>query len=235
MNKKNIDKDEIEKFNRIATRWWDVNGDFEPLHKINPLRLDFVSKNTKLKKKQVLDIGCGGGILSESMDNIGAFVTGIDMASDVIDIAKLHQKESGTNVNYQNISTEELASTNQSFYDVITCMEMLEHVPSPNDIISSCSSLLKDNGYVFFSTINRNFKSFVFAIIGAEHILKLLPVGTHQYSKFIKPSEIEEIARKSDLELVDTIGINYNPLMKKYYCSSDVDVNYIMCFKKTPA
>jgi len=235
MNKKNIDKDEIEKFNRIATRWWDVNGDFEPLHKINPLRLDFVSKNTKLEKKQVLDIGCGGGILSESMDNIGAFVTGIDMASDVIDIAKLHQKESGTNVNYQNISTEELASTNQSFYDVITCMEMLEHVPSPNDIISSCSSLLKDNGYVFFSTINRNFKSFVFAIIGAEHILKLLPVGTHQYSKFIKPSEIEEIARKSDLELVDTIGINYNPLMKKYYCSSDVDVNYIMCFKKTPA
>jgi len=235
MNKKNIDKDEIEKFNRIATRWWDVNGDFEPLHKINPLRLDFVSKNTKLEKKQVLDIGCGGGILSESMDNIGAFVTGIDMASDVIDIAKLHQKESGTNVNYQNISTEELASTNQSFYDVITCMEMLEHVPSPNDIISSCSSLLKDNGYVFFSTINRNFKSFVFAIIGAEHILKLLPVGTHQYSKFIKPSEIEEIARKSNLELVDTIGINYNPLMKKYYCSSDVDVNYIMCFKKTPA
>ena len=235
MNKKNIDKDEIEKFNRIATRWWDVNGDFEPLHKINPLRLDFVSKNTKLEKKQVLDVGCGGGILSESMDNIGAFVTGIDMASDVIDIAKLHQKESGTNVNYQNISTEELASTNQSFYDVITCMEMLEHVPSPNDIILSCSSLLKDNGYVFFSTINRNFKSFVFAIIGAEHILKLLPVGTHQYSKFIKPSEIEEIARKSDLELVDTIGINYNPLMKKYYCSSDVDVNYIMCFKKTPA
>ena len=235
MNKKNIDKDEIEKFNRIASRWWDVNGDFEPLHKINPLRLDFVSKNTKLEKKQVLDIGCGGGILSESMDNIGAFVTGIDMASDVIDIAKLHQKESGTNVNYQNISTEELASTNQSFYDVITCMEMLEHVPSPNDIISSCSSLLKDNGYVFFSTINRNFKSFVFAIIGAEHILKLLPVGTHQYSKFIKPSEIEEIARKSDLELVDTIGINYNPLMKKFYCSSDVDVNYIMCFKKTPA
>jgi len=235
MNKKNIDKDEIEKFNRIATRWWDVNGDFEPLHKINPLRLDFVSKNTKLEKKQVLDIGCGGGILSESMDNIGAFVTGIDMASDVIDIAKLHQKESGTNVNYQNISTEELASTNQNFYDVITCMEMLEHVPSPNDIISSCSSLLKDNGYVFFSTINRNFKSFVFAIIGAEHILKLLPVGTHQYSKFIKPSEIEEIARKSNLELVDTIGINYNPLIKKYYCSSDVDVNYIMCFKKTPA
>ena len=157
------------------------------------------------------------------------------MASDVIDIAKLHQKESGTNVNYQNISTEELASTNQSFYDVITCMEMLEHVPSPNDIISSCSSLLKDNGYVFFSTINRNFKSFVFAIIGAEHILKLLPVGTHQYSKFIKPSEIEAIPRKSDLELVDTIGSNYNPLMKKYYCSSDVDVNYIMCFKKTPA
>jgi len=235
MNKKNIDKDEIEKFNRIATRWWDVNGDFEPLHKINPLRLDFVSKNTKLEKKQVLDIGCGGGILSESMDNIGAFVTGIDMASDVIDIAKLHQKESGTNVNYQNISTEEIASTNQSFYDVITCMEMLEHVPSPDDIISSCSSLLKDNGYVFFSTINRNFKSFVFAIIGAEHILKLLPVGTHQYSKFIKPSEIEEIARKSNLELVDTIGINYNPLIKKYYCSSDVDVNYIMCFKKTPA
>ena len=235
MNKKNIDKDEIEKFNRIATRWWDVNGDFEPLHKINPLRLDFVSKNTKLENKQVLDIGCGGGILSESMDNIGAFVTGIDMASDVIDIAKLHQKESGTNVNYQNISTEELASTKQSFYDVITCMEMLEHVPSPNDIISSCSSLLKDNGYVFFSTINRNFKSFVFAIIGAEHILKLLPVGTHQYSKFIKPSEIEEIARKSNLELVDTIGINYNPLMKKYYCSSDVDVNYIMCFKKIPA
>jgi len=235
MNKKNIDKDEIEKFNRIATRWWDVNGDFEPLHKINPLRLDFVSKNTKLENKQVLDIGCGGGILSESMDNIGAFVTGIDMASDVIDIAKLHQKESGTNVNYQNISTEELASTKQSFYDVITCMEMLEHVPSPNDIISSCSSLLKDNGYVFFSTINRNFKSFVFAIIGAEHILKLLPVGTHQYSKFIKPSEIEEIARKSNLELVDTIGINYNPLTKKYYCNSDVGVNYIMCFKKISA
>jgi 2-polyprenyl-6-hydroxyphenyl methylase/3-demethylubiquinone-9 3-methyltransferase len=232
MNKNNFDKDEIEKFNRIASRWWDVNGDFEPLHKINPLRLDFISKNTKLENKQTLDIGCGGGILSESMDNIGAFVTGIDMASDVIDIAKLHQKESGTNINYQNISTEELASTNQGFYDVITCMEMLEHVPSPNDIISSCSSLLKDNGYVFFSTINRNFKSFVFAIIGAEHIFKLLPVGTHQYSKFIKPSEIEEMARKSNLELVDTIGINYNPLTKKYYSSSDVDVNYIMCFRK---
>tara|TARA_B100001142_G_scaffold330163_1_gene396681 strand:+ start:2996 stop:3703 length:708 start_codon:yes stop_codon:yes gene_type:complete len=235
MNKNNIDKDEIKKFNRIASRWWDVNGDFGSLHKINPLRLDFVTKNIKLENKQVLDIGCGGGILSESMDDIGAFVTGIDMASDVIDVAKLHQKESGTNVNYQNISTEELASTKQSFYDVITCMEMLEHVPSPNDIISSCSSLLKANGYVFFSTINRNFKSFLFAIIGAEHILKLLPVGTHQYSKFIKPSEIEEIARKSNLELVDTIGINYNPLTKKYYCNSDVDVNYIMCFKKISA
>jgi len=232
MNKKNIDKNEIDKFNRIASRWWDVNGDFGPLHKINPLRLDFVSKNTKLENKQVLDIGCGGGILSESLDKVGASVTGIDMASDVINIAKLHQKESGTNVNYQNITTEELASTNQSFYDVITCMEMLEHVPNPNGIISSCSALLKANGYVFFSTINRNFKSFVFAIIGAEHILKLLPVGTHQYSKFIKPSEIEEMARKSNLELVDTIGINYNPLTKKYYSSSDVDVNYIMCFKK---
>ena len=231
----NIDPNEKEKFNKIAEEWWDPSGKFAPLHKINPLRLDFVSKNIKLENKQVLDIGCGGGILSESMDDIGAFVTGIDMASDVIDIAKLHQKESGTNVNYQNISTEELASTKQSFYDVITCMEMLEHVPSPNDIISSCSSLLKANGYVFFSTINRNFKSFLYAIIGAEHILKLLPVGTHQYSKFIKPSEIEEIARKSNLELVDTIGINYNPLTKKYYCNSDVDVNYIMCFKKISA
>ena len=232
MDKINVDSSEIEKFNRLSTRWWDPNGDFKPLHEINPLRLDFILKNINLNNCNVADIGCGGGILSESMINYGAHVTGIDMASDVLRVANIHKRESKKDIEYINITVEELAKRSPKTFDVVTCMEMIEHVPDPSKVIDSCSELLKPNGLVFFSTINRNLKSFIHAILGAEHFLKLLPIGTHQYEKFIKPSEVNNWARSTSLELVDTIGIHYNPLSKKYSLGRNLDVNYIMCFRK---
>jgi len=232
MDKINVDSSEIDKFNRLSSRWWDPNGDFKPLHEINPLRLDFILKNINLNNCNVADIGCGGGILSESMIDYGAHVTGIDMASDVLRVANMHKKESKKDIEYINITVEELAKRSPKSFDVVTCMEMIEHVPDPSKVIDSCSELLKPNGLVFFSTINRNLKSFILAILGAEHFLKLLPIGTHQYDKFIKPSEVDNWSRSSSLELVDNVGIHYNPLTKKYSLGRNLDVNYIMCFRK---
>ena len=232
MDKINVDSSEIDKFNRLSTRWWDPNGDFKPLHEINPLRLDFILKNINLNNCNVADIGCGGGILSESMIDYGAHVTGIDMAPDVLRVANIHKKESKKDIEYINITVEELAKRSPKSFDVVTCMEMIEHVPDPSKVIDSCSELLKPNGFVFFSTINRNLKSFILAILGAEHFLKLLPIGTHQYDKFIKPSEVDNWSRSSSLELVDNVGIHYNPLTKKYSLGRNLDVNYIMCFRK---
>ena len=232
MSKINVDTNEIDKFNRLSSRWWDLNGDFKPLHEINPLRLDFILKNINLNNCNVADIGCGGGILSESMIDYGARVTGIDMAPDVIRVANIHKKESGKDIEYKNITVEELAERSPRSFDVVTCMEMIEHVPNPRKVIDSCSDLLKPNGLVFFSTINRNLKSFIFAILGAEHFLKLLPIGTHQYDKFIKPSEVNNWSRSASMELIDSIGIHYNPLTKNYSLGKNLDVNYIMCFRK---
>ena len=231
-NQKNIDSDEIKKFDNLASRWWDPEGDFKPLHQINPLRLDYICRHNDLKDLKVVDIGCGGGILSEAMSKKGAFVTGIDMAEKALNVAKLHQIESKTTVDYRLSTAEELSASKKKYFDVVTCLEMLEHVPQPADIIKSCADLVKPGGSVYFSTINKNLKSFLYAIVGAEHLLKLLPIGTHEYSKFIKPSEIDTWARDSMLELNDSVGLAYNPIFEKYSLTKNLDVNYMMHFTK---
>jgi 2-polyprenyl-6-hydroxyphenyl methylase/3-demethylubiquinone-9 3-methyltransferase len=228
----NVDPGEIAKFDALASRWWDPDGDFRPLHQINPLRLDFIRQRTRLPEARVLDVGCGGGILAESMDKQGATVTGIDMAESPLAVARLHQTESGTNVTYLQSTAEGLAEQRPQEFDVITCLEMLEHVPSPIDVIEACVRLVKPGGDVFFSTINRNPKSFLFAIIGAEYMLRLLPAGTHHYDKFIRPSELEGWSRHAGLELRDSIGMHYNPLSKEYSLGRNVDVNYLMHFHR---
>ena len=231
-NQQNIDKEEISKFNELASRWWDTDGDFKPLHEINPLRLDYICRQSNLKDLKIVDIGCGGGILSEAMAKKGGIVTGIDMAEKAIAVAKLHQIESKITVDYQLMTAEELAEDEAGSFDIVTCLEMLEHVPDPSKVIQSCADLLKPGGSVYFSTINKNLKSFLFAIIGAEHILKLLPVGTHEYSKFIKPSSMESWSRQSLLELQSSIGLEYNPFISKYSLTHNLDVNYMMHFMK---
>jgi len=231
-NQQNIDKEEISKFNELASRWWDTDGDFKPLHEINPLRLDYICRQSNLKDLKIVDIGCGGGILSEAMAKKGGIVTGIDMAEKAIAVAKLHQIESKTTVDYKLMTAEELAEDEAGSFDIVTCLEMLEHVPDPSKVIQSCADLLKPGGSVYFSTINKNLKSFLFAIIGAEHILKLLPVGTHEYSKFIKPSSMESWSRQSLLELQSSIGLEYNPFISKYSLTHNLDVNYMMHFMK---
>ena len=229
----NVDAAEIKKFSDLASRWWDKESEFKPLHQINPLRLDYIIKKaTTLKDKKVIDIGCGGGILADSMAYANAKVTGIDMGDAPLSVAKLHQLESGQNVNYLKITAEEIALTHQQQFDIVTCMEMLEHVPSPDSIIGACSQLLKPEGDLFISTINRTAKAFLFAIVGAEYLLNILPKGTHQYERFIKPSEIDRWARKSNLTLCDIIGMHYNPMTQKYWLDKGVEVNYIMHFKK---
>jgi 2-polyprenyl-6-hydroxyphenyl methylase/3-demethylubiquinone-9 3-methyltransferase len=225
--KQNIDQQEIAKFDVIAGRWWDPDGEFKPLHDINPLRLDYVDAIANLNGKRVVDIGCGGGILSEGMAQRGADVTGIDMAEAALTVAKLHLHESGVNVDYQLCTAENLAEQQPGQFDVVTCMELLEHVPDPASIISACARLAKPNGHVFLSTINRNMKSYVFAIVGAEYVLNMLPRGTHDYSKFIRPSELETWARHAGLMLTQLKGIVYNPLTRTYSLSSDIDVNYL--------
>ena len=224
----NVDYQEIAKFEELASRWWDPHSDFKPLHDINPLRLEYIDRRANLNGKKVLDVGCGGGILSESMAQRGAHVTGIDMGEAPLSVAKLHKLESGVEVDYQRITAEELATQQPQSFDVVTCLEMLEHVPNPASIIQACSQLVKPGGHVFFSTINRNPKSYLFAIVGAEYILKMLPKGTHDYSKFIKPSELESWARETDLVTRELTGMSYNPLTKKYSLGFDVDVNYLM-------
>jgi len=230
--RENVDLAEVAKFNALASRWWDPNGEFRALHEINPLRLDWIRQHVSLSDCRVVDIGCGGGILAEAMAAANAVVTGIDMAEAPLAVAKLHKHESGVDVNYRHATAEELAATEAETFDVVTCLEMLEHVPDPSKVIQSCAELVKPGGHVFFSTINRNPKSFAFAIVGAEYILKLLPAGTHEYEKFIRPSELESWARHAGLVLKDSIGMHYNPITKDYSLGQNLDVNYLMYFQR---
>jgi len=224
----NADPSEIAKFESLASRWWDPNSEFKPLHDINPLRLEYIDTNCgKLEDKKVIDVGCGGGILAESMAALGAQVTGIDLGEAPLSVAKLHGLESGITVNYQRISAEAMAIDHAGQYDVVTCMEMLEHVPDPASTIAACAQLVKPGGQVFFSTINRNPKSYLFAIIGAEYVLRLLPKGTHEFSKFIRPSELEGWARNAGLNMNDITGMSYNPLTQVYTLGKDLTVNYL--------
>jgi 2-polyprenyl-6-hydroxyphenyl methylase/3-demethylubiquinone-9 3-methyltransferase len=225
----NVDALEVQKFSELAHKWWDKSSEFKPLHEINPLRLAFIDDIASLKGKKVLDVGCGGGILSESMHFKGAKVTGIDLGEKALNVAKLHQLESGAMVDYQMIAVEALAEKSPQTFDVVTCMEMLEHVPDPSAIVDAVSKLVKPNGFVFFSTINRNPKAYLHAVIGAEYILNMLPKGTHDYSKFIKPSELSSWVRESGLTVDAMRGLGYNPLTKAYKLSDDVSVNYMMC------
>ena len=227
-NKNNVDIQEIEKFNLLAHKWWDPTSEFKPLHEINPLRLNFIKSSVNIKGKKILDVGCGGGILSESLANEGADVTGIDQGDRVIKIAKLHAKESGIKVKYKHINIEDFYKSTDERFDVITCLEMLEHVPDPNSIINTCSKLLMPGGKIYFSTINKNLKAFLFAIIGAEYILNLLPKGTHEYKKFIKPSQLQAWANSNGLSFDSIIGMTYNPITQKYKLSQDTSVNYIV-------
>ena len=228
----NVDPNEIRKFEDIASRWWDQDSEFKPLHDINPLRLNYIDDRAALNGKQVIDIGCGGGILAESMARRGAHVTGIDMGATPLEVAELHALESQVNVTYRQISAEAIAAEAPAQFDVVTCMEMLEHVPDPASVIAACAKLVKPGGDVFFSTINRNPKAFALAILGAEYVMQMLPKGTHEYAKFIKPSELERWARSVGLELRNITGMTYNPLFQSYRLGNDVDVNYLMCFKK---
>ena len=233
MNIKNLDHDEVNKFDELAAKWWDKDGEFRPLHQINPLRVDFIEERSSMKDKKVLDVGCGGGILAEALSELGANVTGIDASENTIGVAKSHSSSVGSDVIYiQNTIEEFISSHPNEKFDVITCLEMLEHVPSPNEIIKSCSNLLKDDGNIFFSTINRNPRSYLFAVIGAEYILNLLPKGTHDYEKFIKPSELAKWIREADLNSKETIGLSYNPITGNYWLGKDIQVNYMVHAKK---
>ena len=231
-NKINVDFDEVDKFNQLAHKWWDPTSEFKPLHEINPLRVKYIHELSNLKGKKVLDVGCGGGILSESMTKLGAEVTGIDQSEIAIKIASLHSKENNLNINYKLLNIEGLVKKNNQKFDVITCLEMIEHVPNPESIIHCCKELLAENGSIFISTINRNLKSFLFAIIGAEYILKLLPKGTHHYDKFVKPSQIQTWSEGCGLYIKNITGMTYNPVSKKYSLSNDTSVNYLLELKK---
>ncbi|ABC31063.1 ubiquinone biosynthesis O-methyltransferase [Hahella chejuensis KCTC 2396] len=224
----NVDLSEVKKFEDLAHRWWDAESEFKPLHEINPLRLDFIDERAALPGKRVLDVGCGGGILSESMARRGAHVVGIDMGEAPLSVARLHGLESGVSVDYRRTTIEELAEAEAESFDVVTCMEMLEHVPDPASVIAACARVAKPGADLFFSTINRNPKSFLFAIVGAEYVLKMLPRGTHEWKKFIKPSELAAWLRSADLDLCEMRGMTYNPLLKEYKLGDDVDVNYLM-------
>jgi len=224
----NVDAAEIAKFSELAHRWWDPNSEFRPLHEINPLRLKWIDKLSSLAGKKVLDVGCGGGILAEAMAGAGATVSGIDLSEKALKVARLHLFESGRSVDYQHVSAEDFAARHPGEFDVVTCMEMLEHVPDPASVVEACSRLVKPGGWVFFSTLNRNPKSYLFAIIGAEYILKLLPRGTHDYAKFLQPAELARMAREAKLETQELIGMTYNPLTKVYKLEADTDVNYLM-------
>lgn len=229
----NVDPAEIAKFEALANRWWDPTSEFKPLHEINPLRSNYIDERAKLAGKTVLDVGCGGGLLSEAMAQRGANVTGIDMGQAPLSVAQLHALESGVSVNYRKIPAEQLAIEQAAHYDVVTCLEMLEHVPDPAAIIQACADLAKPGAHLFFSTINRNPKAYLFAIVGAEYLLKMLPKGTHEYSKFIRPAELAGWVRAAGLTLENITGMTYNPLIKKYSMSpTDVDVNYIIHVRK---
>lgn len=224
----NVDEIELQKFGDLAHKWWDKNSEFKPLHEINPLRLDWIAKHAKLTGANVLDVGCGGGILAESMFFRGANVTAIDMGEKALNVAKLHQLESGANIDYRLVSVEQLAHEKPASYDVVTCMEMLEHVPDPASVVASCAKLVKPNGQVFFSTINRNAKAYLYAVVGAEYVLNMLPKGTHDYAKFIKPSELAHMMRIAGLALESTAGMQYQPITQQYSLGDDVSVNYLV-------
>jgi 2-polyprenyl-6-hydroxyphenyl methylase/3-demethylubiquinone-9 3-methyltransferase len=228
----NVDHDEIAKFEKLAARWWDPESEFKPLHDINPLRLDYIDRLAGLQGKRVLDVGCGGGLLTEGMAARGADVTGIDMGNAPLTVARLHQHESGLDIDYRQATAEQLASEEPGGFDIVTCLEMLEHTPDPAAVIGACARLIRDDGYIFLSTINRNPKSWLFAVVGAEYILNLLPRGTHEYEKFIRPSEMEAWSRAAGLSLEDLSGMSYNPLTRKYRLGSDVSVNYLACFRR---
>jgi len=229
----NVDHTEIGKFEELAARWWDPNSEFKPLHDINPLRLDYIDRAAGLKGKEVLDVGCGGGILSESMAVLGARVTGIDMGERPLQVAELHTLESGVRVTYRRVPVEELAAESPARFDVVTCMEMLEHVPEPASVVSACARLVKPDGCVFFSTLNRNLKSYLLAIIGAEYILGMLPRGTHDYGRFIKPSELDAWVRAAGMHTQDITGMTYNPLTDTYRLADrDMNVNYLMTCRR---
>ena len=224
----NADQQELDKFSELAHKWWDPNSEFKPLHDINPLRLDYVDQHAGLAGKVVLDVGCGGGILAESMAQRGAQVTGIDLGEKALKVAKLHLLESGAQVDYRLVAVEELAKQQSGHYDVVTCMEMLEHVPEPASVVRACAGLVKPGGDLFFSTLNRNVKSYLYAIVGAEYLLKLLPQGTHNYEKFLKPSELSGFCRSAGLVVEGIVGMSYNPFSKAYSLDTDTSVNYLI-------
>ena len=228
----NIDLQEIDKFSSLANNWWDPDGELKTLHQVNPLRLDFIKKFVSLDKKRIIDIGCGGGILTESLKTNDNNVSGIDASTEAINIAKQHAKTNNLDINYINSTVEEYQSSNKDSFDVITCMEMLEHVPNPESVIASISKLIKKDGYFFASTLNRNIKSYLLSIVAAEHILKMIPQGTHQYGKFIKPYELVKVAEGYGFKALDIIGVHYNPLVDSFKFGKNTDVNYIVAFKK---
>jgi 2-polyprenyl-6-hydroxyphenyl methylase/3-demethylubiquinone-9 3-methyltransferase len=231
----NADQQEIDKFSELAHRWWDPNSEFKPLHDLNPLRLDWIDGLAGVAGKNIVDVGCGGGILAESMARRGATVRGIDLSSKALRVADLHSLESGVAVTYEEIPAEALAARMPAQFDVVTCMEMLEHVPDPASIVAACATLVRPGGYVFFSTINRNLKAYLLAVIGAEYVLNMLPRGTHDYDKFITPSELARFARNSRLDMVEMRGMNYQPLTRQYKLGTDTDVNYLMAFRRAAA
>jgi len=228
----NVDPDEIEKFAKLAGRWWDPHSEFKPLHDINPLRLDYIDALAPLAGRRVIDVGCGGGLLSEGMAARGAEVTGIDMGEAPLSVARLHQHESGLAIDYRHATAELMAARHAGEFDIATCLETLEHVPDPATTIAACAQLVKDDGLVVLSTINRNPKAYLFAVIGAEYLLHLLPKGTHDYAKFIRPSEMESWARAAGLQLADLTGMSYNPFTQAYRLGNDVSVNYLAAFRK---
>ena len=229
----NADPAELAKFSELAHRWWDPESEFAPLHQINPLRLEWIQGLAPLAGQRALDVGCGGGILADAMARKGASVLGIDLSTKALKAAQLHALEAQTpNVAYREVAAEALAAEAPGSFDVVTCMEMLEHVPDPSSVVRACATLVKPGGHVFFSTINRNLKSFLFAIVGAEYVLKLLPRGTHEYAKFIRPSELASYARAANLVLEGTRGLEYNPLTRRYWLSDDTSVNYLLAFRK---
>ena len=229
----NVDPQELAKFSELAHKWWDPESEFKPLHQINPLRLDWIDQQASIKGKRVVDVGCGGGILAESMARRGANVLGIDLADKPLKVAQLHAMEAGVaQLEYRSVAVEALAEEQPGQFDVVTCMEMMEHVPDPASVVRACATLVKPGGWVFFSTINRNPKSFLFAIVGAEYVLNLLPKGTHEYAKFIRPSELASYGRAAGLALQHTKGMEYNPLTRRYWLSEDTSVNYLFATRK---